>query len=332
MSNDTSVRVTPSVTPLPAILALTTLASVGTGVIWNGIPFIAKHDYGFGQTLARQMVDFGTDRARRHGVSVTGLKNAGHVGRVGAWAERAAAANCASVHMVNVRGSLLVAPFGGVDRRGSTSPFAAGIPMPEGEDPIILDFATSLVAEGKALVALRGGKALPEGSLVAADGALSSDPSQLYGELEADRYPSPYNGPGALTGFGLHKGSGLNFFMEMFAGAMTGCGTAGANGEPTRRRFSNGMFSIFMALEYFHSNEWFATEVRNYVEFVKSSRPVQPGGEVLIPGEKELRTKAERERSGLPLAPQVWEDLKAAARKAGLGENRIAELTGAGAL
>ena len=40
--------------------------------------------------------------------------------------ERAAAANCASIHMVNVRGSLLVAPFGGVDRRGSQCQYQAG--------------------------------------------------------------------------------------------------------------------------------------------------------------------------------------------------------------
>ena len=292
---------------------------------------IVDGNYGFGQTLARQVVDLGVGKARTHGVAVTGLKNSGHVGRLGAWSERAVAANCVSIHMVNVRGSLLVAPFGGIDRRGSTSPFSAGIPMPDGEDPIILDFATSLVAEGKALVALRGGKLLPAGSLVTSEGTLSNNPSHLYGELREDRFPSPYYGDGALTGFGSHKGSGLNFFMEMFAGCMTGCGTAGALGESERRRFSNGMFSIFMALEYFHSDEWFANEVRSYVEFVKSSRPAEPGGEVLIPGEQELRTMAQRKADGLPVAPQVWQDLQLAAGKVGLGENQIAELTGTSA-
>jgi serine/threonine-protein kinase len=65
------------------------------------------------------------------------------------------------VHFVNVSGSILVAPFGGVDRRFSTAPFTVGFPVPGG-DPIILDFATSLVAEGKVLVASRGGKPLPD--------------------------------------------------------------------------------------------------------------------------------------------------------------------------
>lgn len=34
-------------TPLWAVLAVTFLASIGTGVVWNGVPFIAKHDYRF---------------------------------------------------------------------------------------------------------------------------------------------------------------------------------------------------------------------------------------------------------------------------------------------
>ena len=40
----------------------------------------------------------------------------------------------------------------------------------------MLDFATSVVAEGKVLVASRGGKKLPKGALVDADGTLSEDP------------------------------------------------------------------------------------------------------------------------------------------------------------
>ena len=79
--------------------------------------------YGFGQSLGEQTVDIGVAKARSHGVAVTALRNSGHLGRIGDWAERAAESNVASIHMVNVRGSLLVAPFAGVDRRGSTSPF-----------------------------------------------------------------------------------------------------------------------------------------------------------------------------------------------------------------
>ncbi len=106
---------------------------------------VVDGDYGFGQTVGEQTVDLGVAKARRHGVAVTALKNSGHLGRIGDWAERAAESNCASIHMVNVRGSLIVAPYGAIERRGSTSPFCAGVPRPDAP-PIIHDFATSVVA------------------------------------------------------------------------------------------------------------------------------------------------------------------------------------------
>ena len=278
--------------------------------------------YGFGQSIGEQAVDIGIAKAKEHGVAVTALRNSGHLGRIGDWAERAAARDVVSIHMVNVRGSLLVAPYGAVGRRMGTSPFCAGIPVAGGE-PIILDFATSLVAEGKALVAFKGGKPLPPGSLVDADGALTSDPTPLYGTVPPGGYPDPNNGPGALRAFGDHKGSGLNFLMEMMAGALGGSGTAGALGEPQRRRFCNGMFSFYVDVAAFDTDNAFAAEVKNYVEFVKSATPASPGGQVLVPGEKERATLAERTAGGLPLAAEAWADIVATARKLGIGEAEI---------
>lgn len=281
--------------------------------------------FGFGQSIGEQTVDIGVTKAKAHGVAMTSLRNSGHLGRIGDWAERAAAEGIVSIHMVNVRGSLIVAPFGGIDRRGSTNPFCAGIPMPDGEDPIILDFATSLVAEGKALVALKGGKPLPAGALVDADGTITSDPKPLYGETPPGQYPDPARGPGALRAFGDHKGFGMNFLMEMMAGALTGSGTAGALGEAENRPFCNGMFSFYVDLAALsgvptHLGHPFAEEVRNYVAFVKSARPTEPGGQVLIPGEKEKMTMAERLETGLPLASQAWDDIVATARAKGVND------------
>ena len=280
--------------------------------------------FGFGQSIGEQTVDIGIAKAKQHGVAMTALRNSGHLGRIGDWAERAAAEGIVSIHMVNVRGSLIVAPFGGVDRRGSTNPFCAGIPMPD-NDPIILDFATSLVAEGKALVALKGGKPLPPGALVDADGTITSDPAPLYGETPPGQYPDPSRGPGALRAFGDHKGFGMNFLMEMMAGALTGSGTAGALNEEKNRPFCNGMFSIYVNLEAVtgvptHMGHPFAEEVRNYVDFVKSARPTEPGGHVLIPGEKEKMVMAERLKTGLPLAAEAWDDIVATARSKGVND------------
>ena len=111
-------------------------------------------------------------------MAAVSLRNAGHLGRVGDWAEMAAEAGLISIHFVNASGSILVAPYGGTERRLSTAPYCVGIPRPD-HSPVILDFATSVVAEGKVLVASQGGKALPQDALIGPDGRMSTDPLYL---------------------------------------------------------------------------------------------------------------------------------------------------------
>ena len=169
------------------------------------------------------------------------LRNAGHVGRVGDWAEMAAAEGLVSVHFVNASGSVLVAPFGGVDRRFSTAPYCVGIPRP-GQDPLVLDFATSIVAEGKVLVASQGGKKVPDGALIGPDGKPSADPHLLYGEYTPTGPRDHGKGTGAIRAFGDHKGSGLAFMCEMLGGSLSGNGAT----DPKRGKFANGMLSFYV--------------------------------------------------------------------------------------
>ena len=135
-----------------------------------GAVAVLDGDHGFGQTIGEQAMTLAVEKAREFGVAVVGLRNSGHLGRIGDWAELAAAEGLISIHFVNTSGlGMLVAPFGGTERRMSTNPISIGVPMPEGP-PLVLDCATSIVAEGKVLVALNGGKPLPDGALIERDG------------------------------------------------------------------------------------------------------------------------------------------------------------------
>jgi uncharacterized oxidoreductase len=251
------------------------------------------------------------------GLSLIALKNAGHVGRVGEWAERAAAAGLVSMHYVNAVSSLLVAPFGGVDRRFSTAPYSVGIPRP-GDDPLILDFATSLVAEGKVMVASQGGKPLPANALIAPDGSLSGDPHVLYGAYEPTGPRDYKRGEGAIRAFGDHKGSGLAFMCELLGGALTGTGAA-----EDGRRWANGMLSIYIDPAKLAVETFFPDEVRRYAAFVKTSRPATPGQDVLVPGEPEIRTRKKRLAEGIPLPDDTWASIAATARRLGVTDGRI---------
>src|SRR2546427_9023523 len=73
--------------------------------------------FGYGQTVAPQAVMIGIEKCKVSGLAAVALRNAGHIGRVGDWAEMAAAEGLVSVHFVNAAGSVLVAPYGGVERR-----------------------------------------------------------------------------------------------------------------------------------------------------------------------------------------------------------------------
>ena len=283
-------------------------------IVDSGALALIDAKQGFGQVAGEFAVDEGIKRAKLHGVSVVGLKNSGHLGRIGDWSERAADAGLVSLHFVNVRGSLLVAPFGGSDRRGSTSPLSIGVPSKD-TDHIILDMATSTVAEGKVMVAQKGGKPLPAGALIDSNGNLTINPEVMYGKINENEVPNSENGTGAITAFGLHKGSGINFMMEILGGALTGSGVSAGIDDKEKRKFANGMLSLYIKVDNMVNFEYFLNEVRSYADFVRSSPPANKNEKVLIPGDKEISTYKDRLANGLPVAPIVWQNIKQTAKE-----------------
>src|SRR5258705_7511624 len=120
--------------------------------------------FGYGQTVTPQAVRIGIEKCKKAGLSAVALRNAGHIGRVRGWAGMAGAQGLVSIHFVNAAGSLLVAPHGGVEKRLSTAPSFVRISR-NGEDPIVVAFATSIVAESKVPVASHRGQELPKSAL-----------------------------------------------------------------------------------------------------------------------------------------------------------------------
>src|SRR5271168_728973 len=267
--------------------------------------------FGFGQTIAPIAVDIGVEKAKATGLSAISLRNSGHIGRVGEWAERAASAGLLSIHFVNAAGSILVAPFGGLERRLSTAPFCVGVPR-EGAPPVVLDFATSLVAEGKVNVASHGGKPLPPDALIGPDGAFSGDPALLYGPLTSEGTRDHRRGAGAIRAFGEHKGSGLALICELIGGSLTGNGAT----EPDRK-FANGMFSLYLDPSQVDPSHVFDADMTRYLNWFLETKAI-PGEAVLTPGEPERIARAKRMATGVPLPEEAWEAILASARSVGV--------------
>jgi uncharacterized oxidoreductase len=256
--------------------------------------------FGFGQTVGRQAMELGIAKAKASGVAVIALRNAGHLGRIGAWPAMAANAGLISLHFVNTSGAgILVAPFGGIDRRLSANPIAAGIPR-TGVPPILLDMSACTIAEGKIKVAHNRGVPVPPGCIIDSTGAPTTDPAKFYA-----------NPPGAILPIAGHKGYGLAVLCEVLAGALTGSGCS----DPARAdRLVNGMLTVILDPARFGSHASFAGEIERFIDWVKSSRFVAPGGEILMPGEFEERTRAERLRDGIELDETTRSQIAEAAR------------------
>ena len=111
---------------------------------------------------AHRLLDRLMPKAKALGVAAGTLRNCGHIGRLGEYAEAAARERLAFFGTVNSHGSgRRVAPPGGTEGRISTNPICLGVPT-SGE-PVVLDFGTSVAAEGKVRVHFQKKEPAPDG-------------------------------------------------------------------------------------------------------------------------------------------------------------------------
>lgn len=281
-------------------------------VIDSGPLAVTDAGLGFGQWLGRRAVALGIGKCREFGVAVVALRNAAHLGRIGTWAEIAAEAGLVSLHFVNTTGlGMFVVPAGGRDARLSVNPVCVGIPI-EGRDAIILDIAAAASAEGKLKVARNKGMPVPDNTIVDADGNPTNDAHDFYG-------PPGGRPVGAILPFGSYKGYGLGLVAEILAGALTGGGCS----EPGKTQLEQGMLSIYVDPEKLQTREPLFNEIRRYVDFVKTSRPVDPANPVLLPGEIENLNRAARQ-NGLDVDDTTWSQIVTAAESVGVDQTLIA--------
>jgi hydroxycarboxylate dehydrogenase B len=272
----------------------------------RGALMVVDGNFGYGQVIGKEAMALAAERAGMHGMAAIAIRNAGHLGRIGAWPEMLAREGFASVHFVNTSGfGILVAPHGGSDRRLSANPIAAGVPL-AGGDPIILDIATSVIAEGKIQLARNRREKLPETMVLDGRGQPTNDPEAFYADP-----------PGAILPFGGHKGSGLSFFCEILAGSLSG-GLASNPQSPTAGRLVNNMLSLVFDPAGFGSAGAFAEDVTRLAGWTKASPPISPGGKVLLPGEIERQTFIQRCASGLPIDDETWRKIATTATTLGV--------------
>ena len=263
---------------------------------------------GYGQVVGEQAMQMGIARAQQHGSCIMTVGNSHHLGRIGHFAEMAVAQGLVSMHFVNVLSRPVVAPFGGGDGRFGTNPCCIGVPL-QGQEPFVLDFATSRVAQGKMRVAHNKGERVPEGTLIDEHGRPTTDPGVVV-------VPQSNGLFGALMTFGEHKGYGMAVACELLGGALSGGGTWHREADQKRSVY-NGMLTVLIDPARLGTQASFEAQARAFVDWLHEGPPVEGLARVQIAGEPERAARAARTRDGIVLDDATWAEIVAAGAKVG---------------
>lgn len=258
---------------------------------------------GLGQVQAHRLLDRLVPRAQALGLAAGTLKNCGHIGRLGEFAEAAAKSRMAFIGTVNGHGfGRGVAPPGGIEARIGTNPLCLGAPTDN--DPVVLDIGTSVCAEGKVRVAFNKGKPVPPGWLLDEKGQPTTDPEVLYREPRGSILP--------LGGPQAYKGFGIGLLLDMFAGGLSG---APCSRPDAPNLVCNAVVFILLDIDQFAGRTHFLAEIHALSQSVRTCPRAEGVSEILLPGDPERREKARRLEAGIPLDDGTWKQLLEVARR-----------------
>jgi LDH2 family malate/lactate/ureidoglycolate dehydrogenase len=269
-----------------------------------GATAVVDGNWGLGQPAAVLATGTAVELAGTTGIGAVALATCNHVGRLGEYVERMAEAGCIGLALCN--SGAIVAPAGGRRRTFGTNPLAVAAPI-AGGPPLVHDFATAGVAEGKVHEALDRGDEVAPGLVIDRDGRPSTRPADLYDG-------------GALLPFGGHKGSGLSLMIELIGGLLTGMGAASMPDYAG----GNGTMLLALSIEAFTSLDGFASDAAAFgAVVVQDDDDGTPTG-VLLPGQLERRTAAARAVEGVQVPLLTRRHITEVAESVGVDLGRFA--------
>jgi LDH2 family malate/lactate/ureidoglycolate dehydrogenase len=253
-----------------------------------------------GQITAMHVMDLAVKKAKVNAVSAVGAYNCNHIGRVGYYTNWAAERDIIAMMFVNV-GNPEATVFNGTTRVFGTNPISVAVPTGEAS-PFLVDYATSVVAEGKVSVVRAKGEKMPLHWARDKDDKPTDD-------------PEAYRAGGWLMPFGEYKGYGLQFVSELLGAVLTGSriGLEGGMKPPS----PNGILAVALNPEAFVGLEAFKEKTDELITRVKAVKP-QEGKRVQTPGEPEWETKFQRFEDGIPLLDETWGNIVSLANGLGI--------------
>jgi ureidoglycolate dehydrogenase (NAD+) len=260
----------------------------------DGAIAVVDGDHGPGQLAALLATDLSIELAREHGVGVVSVRRSGHYGAAAFYAVRAAEAGLVGMSMTNAEPGVI--PYGGIEPALGTNPIALAAPLGGGAT-FDLDMATSQVALNRIFNARDEGRPIPEGWGVDEHGETTTDPAKVA----------------AGVPLGGYKGYALALMVEVLCGVLAG---AGARAEGGIRNI--GHFHLAIDPERTVGRDAFASVLGGLLADLRAIPPAVGFDEVLVAGDPEDRSRAQRERDGIPIEPALWAKLAALSGELGV--------------
>ena len=250
----------------------------------NSIGFVAA-DIGIKQAIKN---------AKKTGIGLVGIKNSGHYGLSGYYAEQAVKKNLIVFCFTNAPPA--IAPHGARKSLFGTNPICFGTPT-SSKVPFILDTSVSVINRGKIRVAARNGKKIPEGVALDKFGKPTTDAKKALAGVQLP-----------IAGF---RGSGLAWMVDILSGVFTG-GNHGGKVKDPFDDFSGpqniGHLFFVMKPNLFVGN--YSERIKENIKRIKRLPKIKGVKEILYPGQSKRRRYKKNLNKKINIPSNVAEDLK----------------------
>ncbi|MGA2466816.1 MAG: Ldh family oxidoreductase [Thermodesulfobacteriota bacterium] len=272
----------------------------------GGTAFLEAHG-SMGHVVSYKAMEMAIKKTSAYGIGWVSVKDSGHFGVAGLFSMMAAEKDLIGYVITN--SAPMMAPYGGRERILGNNPLSYALPTDK-YPPVVLDMSISVVSSGKLILCRKKGEKIPLAWAYDKDGLPTEDPYEGY------------EGGGSLAPIGGYKGYGMVLTHEMLTSVLTG----GKWTQSIKSLYEEDKTGIqgtchsFMAIdpECFTGRENFKKEMDSYIKSIKESGKAKNVTEILMPGELEYRTEAERLKQGIPLESTTLQELVALGKSLGV--------------
>ncbi len=234
------------------------------------------------------------ENAKRTGIGMVAVKNSGHYGLSGYYAEQAVKKNL--ITMIYTSAPPAVAPHGASKSLFGTNPICFGAPTGS-KVPFILDTSISMINRGKIRVAAKNKQKIPEGVALDKFGQPTTDANKALGGVQLP-----------IASF---RGSGLAWMVDILSGVLTGSNHAGRVKDPFDD-FS-GPQNIGHLFITFKTNLFvkdYSTRIKDNIKTIKKLPKVKGVKEIMYPGQNKYKRFKINLKKDIKISNEIKKDLE----------------------